>query len=321
MRVFVLVALWIAHASAASAYEVDNFTGRDQLTRDSTASVDRKVNEILDKAAREANRDSPAHCNRVILRREILRWVRPDPVSFLELWATFSDDVQQVRIGSDQSIYSGASLTEAPAIWLAGIGRSLRVNGHVIGTDKIGHFFMQGFDYFSQTENGATLESILRDGHGEDGIWGLPMTGVKSYADMSANFQGYRFWKQLYSGKNPYFRCAEGKGWVRQREFAWSEYVNDSWDEAINCSEMKPSLEQKVRLNLSRAGLQACPVDLRRCIEIAGTDHAELLVSPRCRTLAASERPLASQRSALSTSPLRQPALREEPTSVVRRDR
>lgn len=283
LRLFFSVLATLLGATPALAYEVDNFTGRNLLTQDSTEAMNRKVNLILDKAAREANRESPDHCNKVILRREILRWVRPDPVSFLELWATFTDDLQQVRIGAGESVYAGASLGEAPAIWVAGIGRSIRVGRHVIGTDKIGHFFMQGFDYFSQVENGGDLHSILRDGHGEDGWWGLPMTGVRSFADMSANYQGYTFWKQLYSGGKPYFRCEEKRGWIRLRDFTWAEYVSDSWDEAINCSEMNEGLERRVRNNLEKAGIPACPVEPARCSEIARTDFAEFLVSPRCR--------------------------------------
>lgn len=291
---FAILAVLLGLEPPARGYEVDNFTGRESLTRDSSVMMDRKVNLILDKAAREANRESPAHCNRVILRREILRWVRPDPVSFLELWATFTDDVQQVRIGAGESVYAGASISEAPAIWFAGIGRSVRVGSHIVGTDKIGHFFMQGFDYFRQREEGASLESVLREGHGEDGWWGLPMTGVKSYADMAANFQGYTFWTRLYEGAEPYFRCEQGQGWVRKRDFAWKDYVSDAWDEAINCSEMKPGLEAKVKRNLASARVASCPVKPEACIEIAKLEKSEYFVSPRCRAVAAGQERLAA---------------------------
>jgi hypothetical protein len=222
----------------------------------------------------------------MLLRQEIVRWVGPDPVSFLEFWATFTDEVQIAGTTLEKSIYAGVSLRESPGMWFAGIGRSFRLAGHVVGTDKLGHFFMQGLGYYKRVEEeGAELEHVLQYEHGEDGVWGLKTSGVKSYADMAANYGGFRFWSELYQGARPYARCEDGRRWVKARQFTWNDYVTDAWDEAINCSEFKAGLDERVRANLAKAGM-SCPVKPIKCVELAGLDKAEFVVSPACRALA-----------------------------------
>jgi len=165
-----------------------------------------------------------------------------------------------------------------------GIGRVFRRSGHWVGTDKLGHFFMQGLDYFKRVhEDGQPLAQVFEFAHGEDGLWGRAATGVRSYADMAANAAGYRFWASLYRGPQAYLRCEEGKGWIKLRRFAWRDYVTDAWDEGINCSEMSDGLRQKVEARLGALGLQ-CPVDLTRCQRLALMDDARFVVNPKCLT-------------------------------------
>jgi hypothetical protein len=286
-----LVLLALALSPLLHATEVDNFSDREALSRDAMPVLDGKVNKILERAALVANRESPERCNRVMLRQEIVRWTGPDPVSLLELWATLSDDVQRTPIGFADSIYADASFRDSPAMKVFGIGRTFLLAGHVVGTDKLGHFFMQGLGYFKRVDlDGAALDEVLRNEHGEDGIWGLKATGVKSYGDMSANYSGYRFWSELYEGQHPYMRCEDGHRWVKARKFTWADYVTDAWDEAINCSEMLPGLKKSVDLRLSRLGLR-CPVDPARCQALGKLDKAEFYVSPVCLGLASAPSP------------------------------
>lgn len=279
-----LLALLVASFGSVPvhAYEVDNFTGRDRIESDSLATLDAKVNRILERAVEAANRESRrAWCSRAMLHQQFLRWVGPDPISFLELWATFSNEVQQFRIGIDESVYRGATPKDGPMLWVAGVARSLKVNGHIIGTDKLGHFFMQGYDYFRRVQGGESIERILRVGHREDGLWGLGTSGVYSYADKATNYEGFRFWSRLYGREKPYVVCENEKQWRKVGRFTFADYVSDAWDEAINCSEMRPSLASKFERNLAVLGL-ACPVSLEKCAALAHLPQARYRVSPRC---------------------------------------
>src|SRR4051794_13119402 len=98
--------------STAQATEVDNFTGREALTQDALPVLDAEVNRILERAVRSANRESPDHCNRVLLRQEFVRWIGPDPLGIFELWATLTSSIQRTTAGLSESIYDGATLYE-----------------------------------------------------------------------------------------------------------------------------------------------------------------------------------------------------------------
>ncbi|MFC6672641.1 hypothetical protein [Marinobacterium aestuariivivens] len=64
-----------------------------------------------------------------------------------------------------------------------------------MGLDKLGHFFAQGWQYFELTAlGGGTLEQALALGREqEQGRYGYLTTGIFSYADLAANFNGWRF--------------------------------------------------------------------------------------------------------------------------------
>jgi hypothetical protein len=229
------------------------------------------------------NLESKTYCSFAHLRAEILRWIRPDPAGLLEIWANRTNEIQQTKTRYKDSVYGDVGFLDSPALWLVGIGRSIRLNGHMVGTDKIGHFFMQGLDYYDRVKDGKPLDRVLVEDHGEDGIWGV--TGVRSYADMSANYSGYLFWSSLVQGENPYFKCISGSGWVKQRSFSWKDYVSDAWDEGINCSEMKPAVKHKFEQRLKRLGL-SCPVDPERCVKLIQIEKAQFIVSPQCHAAA-----------------------------------
>ncbi|MNL12535.1 hypothetical protein D3C87_1334070 [compost metagenome] len=94
----------------------------------------------------------------------------------------------------------------------------------------------------------------------EDGIWGLKCYSVKSYGDLSANYHGIAFWKDLLKGNPPIIGCENGK-YVQKRSFDIANYIDASMDESINCN----SYDSAATLN-SLAGewtkrKMKCPAD------------------------------------------------------------
>lgn len=278
-----LLSLYLAPTSLS--YEVDNFTDRETLVTDSLPKLDESINKILSRAEKGVRREKGKECSVVFLRQEILRWIRPDPAGQLEIWLELTDKINRTHVGINKSIYQNVNFKEAPILKVVGIGRSMLLNGQVVGTDKVGHFFMQGLGYYDLVKGGKPLEKVLLEDHQEDGLWGTKTSGIKSYADMATNYQGYRFWSELTQGPRPYFRCDEKLGWVNERKFTWAEYVNPAWDEAINCSEMKPAIQTKVNQYLASKGLR-CPLKPQDCVKIVGMEHAEFFTSPQCKATA-----------------------------------
>jgi hypothetical protein len=124
----------------------------------------------------------------------------------------------------------------------------------------------------------------------ESGSWGVGSTAVKSYADMAANYGGYLFWSDLTRGSNPYFTCRVGK-WHLSREFDWRLYVNDAWDEAVNCSEhstprMKQVISSRIAGFAAQNGWpsQTCPIVPDKCRQLPALfgEAARWILHPNC---------------------------------------
>ena len=120
-----------------------------------------------------------------------------------------------------------------------------RIGDIRIGTDKLGHFWGSGYTYFKRYYlQGKALGMALSFGwRNEHSILGARVSGVISYGDMLANFNGMRFWNHLLQrredilGENlgPYIQCQQNQ-WVQVKQIDWGNYVDHGFDESINCS-------------------------------------------------------------------------------------
>lgn len=138
---------------------------------------------------------------------------------------------------------------------------TMKVNGICIGSDKLGHFFQQGFDYFLITQqSGKTVADAEEFGERtEGGGFGLTTTGVFSNADLEANRQGLKFYKDLVANPSMAFDIAS--------------YISSSWNEESNPSFYQDPVGKQVWSNLltgtwsgtftSASGSEAITVDLK----------------------------------------------------------
>ena len=103
----------------------------------------------------------------------------------------------------------------------------VKIDGILIGTDKIGHFFQLGYAYFCRKFPKNTInvgEEDVGEELGSDkselGLFGLATTGVYSNADIAANRAGAKFYENLMKNYN--------------MKFDISNYITNDWNEAIN---------------------------------------------------------------------------------------
>lgn len=118
-------------------------------------------------------------------------------------------------------------------------GPVIRLHGHCIGADKLGHFFQQGYDYFSMTRGGSyTVSQAESEGRGwEMRTHGLATTGVYSNADLAANLSGIDFYNDLMALPSRY-------------RFSIASYINEQWNESENPSFYESNLATVVWRNL-----------------------------------------------------------------------
>jgi hypothetical protein len=111
--------------------------------------------------------------------------------------------------------------------------------------------FGMGRQYFrSHYLKGKPLVRVLKSGIFKEKTFlggNMLATGVFSYADLSANFNGMRFWNHMLQKRDdvlgaqhnigPYLTCSAGK-WAKneERPIDFSNYVDATMQESMNCS-------------------------------------------------------------------------------------
>jgi len=299
--------------ASSIAWETDNFTSRRKILKASEEEKNSNLFNLNDEM------------NKKML--QVIEGVNDD--------YDCQEDMARIKKGKVPRIYShiddvlggthaaieefaeegGAKLYDHSRAWLAkeniysknyGLQGSFNLNGHVIGPDKLGHFVDQGFDLMEvMIEKGINKEgffaSMEESNDLENGFYGISSSGVKSYGDMAANFSGLSFYYNLLFGANPQLKCdSRTKKYTMDYDFDWSDYVDDSWDEGVNCSFFykvdNPFTGRTSRFNIKKTdegdhlqkylqGLRppmACPSELNKCKTVSKRNCANYFTSPQC---------------------------------------
>lgn len=288
-RVPVLL-VWAALAPTAGAHETDQFTmpvGRsfadlrfhysDDVRRILSNAV-RKTNAAIERTLRDGQ-PTPA----------TTRQQSPDTIANAVLWE-FPPVINQVeRINLEvlgapmRARYPGLVVGDMPLWWiyhhwalvldvtkLIRLGRSatIMIDGVYLGTDKIAHFAHMGYLYFAeyrralaagQDEQEATRRAIRLGTGGnlflsENTLLGMITTGVRSNADLAANYCGFKFYRNLTEAVplrgqlHPPMLVQDGLYWklndhVAGRRDFFSVFVSDHWNEAFNVNTYAPFVD------------------------------------------------------------------------------
>ena len=279
----------LAWGAPASAYETDQLSGRHLLPPDSSEQVDAYVNARLERARVRAERklrDGEATVERAgeQLRQAVIREFPFNYLAFgapIEKWMTeelsqegYAVETEGPGQGWGINIYDqyrgmiagGAGDFPTPAfifhfaIGIAGtaIAPTFNSGGVRYGADKWSHFFRLGYRYYQRSSGGTDDDAAIRYGTTtEMGGIGYQTSGALSFADLAANYDGYRFYRDLIGTANAYF-ALEGRTLRQLRPFRAVEYVRHDWDEYLNPCIYRPSLLQAIRRHLDRDRERVC---------------------------------------------------------------
>jgi hypothetical protein len=205
---------------------------------------------MFNDAISKAN-EKDHECGEKPLYKQLRKKFRNQYTSELSKWIVKTDEIDKITTKTSESIYKEFKWYQAIVIGLFSkisdpAGQTMRVNGVFIGTDKFEHFFGSGYNYFKKHFlKEKSLKKAMNIGlKAETGLLGAYTTGVMSYADMVANFNGMRFWNTMLAKRldpltgekvSPYLTCEDGK-WKKLRNIDFSDYIDHAWDEGINCS-------------------------------------------------------------------------------------
>jgi hypothetical protein len=250
--------LSLAISASVMSAEVDSFTNRYLPIKDSLPELNHTANKMLVEAINIANdeADDDDSCNEKKLYKELRKKFRNHISDEFSNYVIASDEIERIEVGFWGSIYRDILWYEAfvPGVVArlvydptAGL---LKANGEMIGTDKFEHFLGSGFLYFKKKylKNLGTREAMDIGVSAETGYMGAVSTGVMAYADLSANFNGMRFWNHMLQkdddilgeqyNAGPYISCVDKK-WVQVKGIDWANYIDAAFDEGINCSKFR----------------------------------------------------------------------------------
>ena len=333
IRVIMLLLVCAFGCENGFAAEVDSVTTRNIELENVIDSVNAIFNQRIQEGIENANRqpafvvdlndpaggDSDGDCDQEGLYTELRKAIYQ---SFTASWGLKGYDLDlQLRellarysysLLLNDSIYRDIDYIEGFSLNFKELSDVVDINGVLVGLDKLGHFFAEGWRYFELTHSdGQTIEQALAWGRSQElGKFGYSMTGIFSYADLVANFNGWRFWNRVLLSRpdplkgmlanlfdRPYVSCriqiiesiVNGKivrAWEQNAAFDLSDYIDGAWDEGNNCnSYANPFIEQKVvaRIEEVDAGF-SCPVNKGQCLRARKKYgyYAKYLLHPSC---------------------------------------
>jgi hypothetical protein len=191
---------------------------------DASEDINRRVNAALQTARATAKGTLPAAVYNAL--GSTMTHLAP-----IESWA---NGLAPARPGSPGKIYT-FDIAQTPyrdSSPMGGLAPVLSVNGLLIGTDKLGHFFQLGYSHYFQKLVGRDRlprGQVLSEGdETERGLFGLDLTGVYSKADIAANRAGLAFYEKLADNRTLVFDIRD--------------YVTRDWNEQWNPNDFKSGM-------------------------------------------------------------------------------
>lgn len=307
MKYFLATLVLLMANEFSNAAFVDQFTNRKIQVADSSELLNSqmivKIGRSLDVANHQGflcndKQESIVQKSREILyialRNELLN-------SPMDEFAESNKSVSKLQTPFKDSIYQGLY----SRLWINDLGGKalgtepvINVDGRLITIQKLARFLKDGNALY-QIQSNEIYDGVeqAEKKSFEDSKKFLATTGVFSYAEHSAKMTGYRFWTDLCGSSTAPDRCVPGSliscdkstgKWILGKTFNFKEYINDSWDEAINCSmysaDFSLGITKKIQ-KLTGDKQLPCPVDPVKCYELSYTSSKKYL-SPVCTEVA-----------------------------------
>lgn len=250
-----ILTIAILSTGTVVAAETDTFTSRDLPLQDSSEILNRVTNGSVSESITEANLKG-AGCDERLLYKELRKHFGNHTNSTFDEKITHNLAPMARDIKLEDSIYRdwrpwdgmgmGLGIAKATGLTMSPV---IRVGHQLIGTDKLEHMYGQGFRYFEKNylDKKGTVAAVKKGIIGEKTFLGGNKigNGVFSYGDLSANFNGMRFWNHMLQLRDdvlgaqhnlgPYIVCTNNQ-WVQVKTIDFRDYIDESMDEAINCS-------------------------------------------------------------------------------------
>lgn len=245
--------------TATFALETDNYIVWKRELKDSSPKINARITTEIEKALKAINElKEVQNCEAVTVAiGEMFRSqkIKENP---LENWlkTNLADNEIYPRTGDyvKDSIYRDPLRFYIPYF---GLSPNVSVNGINFGTDKLTHFSSTGRRYFKRymkylksgnLDEEARRKIVLFGINNERSILGYWASGVFSYGDIEANYQGFLFYKKMCTDDTDTYLQQQSTGkWKLVKSPDINDYVSPYLDETYNLSYRLKKNWKKVR--------------------------------------------------------------------------
>lgn len=267
------------------AGEADHYTNRDMPIEDVSEQLNEMANQYLQEAVDQVKSCDDTLESERELYKAMTAYFANHTKGVLVKEVMYKDYVSKRMIGLKDSVYGDWSILNGFLMGRRSAAESplaltpmIRIGEHVVGTDKLEHMFGMGQIYFKRFHlKNKKLRRVLKQGIAREKTFlggNILATGVFAYADLSANFNGMRFWNHVLQKRDdilgsshnigPYVKCVDGRYEVNiDRPIDFRNYVDASMDESINCSKFatKKGLRKFQKGMKKIDATYTCPMD------------------------------------------------------------
>jgi len=265
--------------SHAFAYETDQLTDRHVALRDAEQVADDEANRLLYQAVERTNEQTGCHSSPRTTHRLLAQNIYditefPTFVKGRGELAGFGYGAYGAFLETDPGVdrrsfldaddlYDHVGPAESAVLGTVGVCSTVQIAGVLVGTDKPDHFWAQGYEYFGASKRGRLPERAKEWGvSSELGAYGLLTSGVFSFADLAANWQGYLFYVGLL-GERSAIQVGEDGCVAQVRPFRWRDWLSDAMDEVVNPPAYRKGVAEGVLEHLEAHADEVCE-DYRR---------------------------------------------------------
>jgi hypothetical protein len=288
-----LIPLTLLLSTTLMAAEADNFSAHHLAIQDVKQQVNELSNTYLAKSVADLNNIQGCKSAKAEteLYTELRKYFANHSKGELVKEILYKENISKNALPLKQSVYGEWKVNNGYLLGKKSAASSplalsplIRIGEQNIGVDKLEHMFGMGFSYFTKHNlEGKSIKKILKGGVlAEKTILGGNMlaTGVFAYADLSANFNGMRFWNHVLQkqddilgaeyNRGPFVKCEDGLWKIDESHpIDFSDYVDASFDESINCSKFATrSGAKKFKKAINERGFSGCPIDSSKVVEM-----------------------------------------------------
>lgn len=265
------------------AAEVDQFTRSGEFLGDSSDLVNINANKAIVASIKHVNAKG-AGCSEEKLYDELKKYFANHTKGKLVIDIIENPAYLKRHIEVKDSVYQDWTIWDGVGLGFTMMANNgvtmadiIRIGDNEVGVDKFEHMFGQGYNYFKKNylKEKGEIAAVKKGIFGEKFFLGGQKigNGVFSYGDLSANFNGMRFWNHMLQRRDdvlgadhnigPYVSCVNDK-WVKEKEVDFKNYIDDSMNESLNCSKYpSDNTLKKFKNRLKIIGV-SCPMNQQK---------------------------------------------------------